>query len=81
MARDDKSGLSGEKGLLRLASLALFVPALMCVGPVGGYLGGFYLGQALGLGKWTGFVGLVLGSLAAGREVWRIIRRLRGMIE
>ena len=60
---------------LRTAGLLLSIPTLLIVSP----LVGFFLGNALDgwlkSGRVCAIVGLVLGFVAAGREVTRIYRR------
>ena len=57
--------------------MLLAIPSLLVVAP----LVGFWLGKAadrwLKITPWGSFVGLVLGFIAAGREIWNIIRRVQ----
>jgi F0F1-type ATP synthase assembly protein I len=60
---------------MRSAAMLVAIPTLLIVSP----LVGFFLGD-LADGKfhtspWLGILGLVLGFVAAGREVWFIYRR------
>lgn len=62
---------------LRQASALLAIPTLLIVSP----LVGFFLGR-LGDDRfhthpWLTVTGLVLGFVAAGREVWQIYRRFQ----
>ena len=57
--------------------MLLAIPSLLVVAP----LVGFFLGKAadrwLKTTPWLTFVGLVLGFVAAGREIYFIIRRVQ----
>ena len=70
---DDKSKFES----LRSAGLLLAIPTLLIVSP----LVGFFIGMAMD--RWLktklvfSIVGMVLGFAAAGRETWRIIRRVQ----
>jgi F0F1-type ATP synthase assembly protein I len=56
--------------------MLLTIPTLLLVAP----LVGFFMGKAadrwLKTSPWLSFAGLVLGFIAAGREIWTIIRRV-----
>jgi ATP synthase protein I len=56
--------------------MLLTIPTLLLVAP----LVGFFMGKAadrwLKTTPWLSFAGLVLGFIAAGREIWTIIRRV-----
>lgn len=56
--------------------MLLTIPTLLLVAP----LIGFFMGKAadrwLKTTPWLSFAGLVLGFIAAGREIWTIIRRV-----
>ena len=56
--------------------MLLTIPTLLLVAP----LVGFFMGKAgdrwLKTTPWLSFAGLVLGFIAAGREIWAIIRRV-----
>jgi F0F1-type ATP synthase assembly protein I len=62
---------------LRSAGLLLAIPTLLIVSP----LVGFFIGMATD--RWLktklvfSVIGLALGFAAAGRETWRIIRRVQ----
>jgi len=64
-----------DDSAMRSAAMLVAIPTLLIVSP----LVGFFLGD-LGARKshtspWLSILGLVLGFVAAGREVWRIYRR------
>jgi F0F1-type ATP synthase assembly protein I len=72
--------LPGEesRSALRSAGLLMFIPTLLVAAP----LVGFFLGRLAErwlriVPPWGTFVGLVLGFVAAGREIWAIIRRVQ----
>lgn len=62
---------------LRSAGLLLAIPTLLIVSP----LVGFFIGMAVDRWlktKWIfSVIGMVLGFVAAGRETWRIMRRVQ----
>lgn len=67
-----------SRSALRTAGLLMFIPTLLVVAP----LVGFFLGRLLERwlhvpSPWGTFVGLILGFVAAGREIWAIIRRVQ----
>jgi len=67
-----------SRSALRSAGLLMFIPTLLVVAP----LLGFFLGRLAErwfrvAAPWGAFVGLILGFIAAGREIWAIIRRVQ----
>ena len=62
---------------LRTASLLLAIPALLIASPLVGLFAGMAADRWLGTGRVFTAVGIVLGFVAAGRETWRIIRRVQ----
>ncbi len=70
-------GPKPEPSGLRTAGMLLTIPTLLLVAP----LIGFFMGKAadrwLKTTPWLSFVGLVLGFVAAGREIWVIICRVQ----
>ena len=69
----DKSKLEG----LRTAGLLLSIPALLIVAPLVGLFAGMALDRWLKTNRIFTAIGIVLGFAAAGRETWRIIRRVQ----
>jgi ATP synthase protein I len=73
----DRRGPDPGKSGYRTAGMLLAIPSLLLVSP----LVGFFLGKAadrwLKTTPWLSFVGLVMGFVAAGREIWVIIRRVQ----
>ena len=62
---------------LRTASLLLAIPALLIASPLVGLFAGMAVDRWLGTGRIFTAAGIVLGFAAAGRETWRIIRRVQ----
>ena len=62
---------------LRTASLLLAIPALLIASPLVGLFAGMAVDRWLGTGRIFTAVGIVLGFATAGRETWRIIRRVQ----
>ena len=60
---------------LRTAGLLLAIPTLLIVSPLVGFFLGNALDRWLKTGRLLGIVGLVLGFVAAGREVYLIYNR------
>jgi ATP synthase protein I len=67
---DDKSQL------LRQLALASTIPLLMAVGPLVGYLIGNWLDSWLGTAPWLMVFFIVLGFVAAGKEIFNMLRKL-----
>ena len=51
------------------------IPTLLIVSPLVGFFLGDLGDRKFHTSPWLGILGLVLGFVAAGREVWRIYRR------
>ena len=62
---------------LRSAGLLLAVPTLLVVSPLAGLFLGMALDRRIGTAPWFTITGVVLGFAAAGREIYRIIRRVQ----
>ncbi len=62
---------------LRTASLLLAIPALLVVSPLVGLFVGMAVDRWLGTRWIFTAVGIVLGFAAAGRETYRIARRVQ----
>jgi F0F1-type ATP synthase assembly protein I len=62
---------------LRTAGLLLSIPALLIAAPLVGLFSGMALDRWLKTGRIFTGIGIVLGFAAAGRETWRIIRRVQ----
>ena len=67
-----------SRSALRSAGLLMFIPTLLVVAPLVGFFLGRLAERWLPVAPpWGTFVGLVLGFIAAGREIWAIIRRVQ----
>jgi F0F1-type ATP synthase assembly protein I len=62
---------------LRTASLLLAIPTLLIVSPLVGLFAGMAVDRWLKTGRIFTAIGIVLGFATAGRETWRIIRRVQ----
>jgi F0F1-type ATP synthase assembly protein I len=62
---------------IRTAGLLLAIPALLVASPLVGLFAGMALDRWLGTGRVLTAVGIVLGFAAAGRETYRIYRRVQ----
>jgi len=62
---------------LRSAGLLLAIPTLLIVSPLVGFFIGMWVDRWLKT-RWVfSVIGMVLGFAAAGRETWRIMRRVQ----
>jgi F0F1-type ATP synthase assembly protein I len=62
---------------LRSAGLLLAIPALLIVSPLVGLFVGMALDRWLKTGRIFTAIGIVLGFATAGRETYRIVRRVQ----
>ncbi len=60
---------------LRSAATLVAIPTLLIVSPLVGFFLGDLGDKRFHTSPWLGLAGLVLGFVAAGREVWLIYRR------
>jgi F0F1-type ATP synthase assembly protein I len=68
---DQKRDPSG----LRSAATLLAIPSLLIISPLVGFFLGDLGDKRFGTSPWLGLSGLVLGFVAAGREVWIIYQK------
>lgn len=61
----------------RSASMLLAIPTLLLVSPLVGFFLGRYGDTRFRTTPWLSFAGMVLGFIAAGREIYFIIRRVQ----
>ena len=62
--------------LMRLASIAVVIPAVMGLSPLVGWFGGSWIGGFWGYELWGAVVGIVLGFAAGLRETILLVRRI-----
>ena len=67
--KDDKSAGYRQIGFLTL------IPIIMVVAPLLGYFLGSFLDEKLGTGPYLMIVFIVFGFVAAGKEVYELIKR------
>jgi F0F1-type ATP synthase assembly protein I len=60
---------------LRPIGLLTSIPFLMMFGPLLGYFGGDWLDKRFGTEPYLMILFIVLGFIASGREVWKLIQR------
>lgn len=67
----------GEETGRRMRSIGILtaIPFVMLFGPLLGYFAGDWLDKKFGTEPWLMLLMLVLGFVAAGREVWTLIQR------
>ena len=62
---------------LRTAGLLLTIPSLLVVAPLIGFFLGRVVDRKFHSDPWGVIVGLILGFVAAGREILAIVRRVQ----
>ncbi len=62
---------------LRSAGMLLAIPSLLLASPLVGFFLGKFVDRWLGTEPTWSIVGVVLGFIAAGREIYLIIRRVQ----
>jgi len=68
---------SGDKSqLVRQLALAGTIPIMMAVGPVIGFVIGKLLDEWLGTTPWLMVLFIALGFVAAGKEVYDVVRKI-----
>ncbi len=71
---DDKKDEKPE--YLRQVGLLSSIPILMVVGPLVGYFIGGWIDGWAGTDPWFKIILIVLGFVAAGKEIYNIVRRV-----
>ena len=67
----------GEKGKnLRQLALLSVIPAIMVVAPLVGFFIGDWADGKFGTEPFLTILGLILGFASAGREIYRVIKRV-----
>lgn len=51
------------------------IPALLAIGPVLGWFLGDFLDKKIGTGPWLSYFGILVGFVAAGREVYKLAKK------
>jgi len=59
----------------RRAGYLAVIPILLAVGPVLGWFLGDFLDKKLGTGSWLTYIGILVGFVAAGMEVYRLAKK------
>jgi len=72
-SRNPKPDPSG----FRSAGMLLTIPTLLVVSPLVGYFLGRFADGKFHTAPWFSVVGLVLGFIAGGREIYLILRRVQ----
>ena len=72
-SRSDPS--KADRSGLRSAGFLLAIPSLLIISPLAGFFLGNLGDRRFHTSPWLGLSGLLLGFLAAGREVWLIYRK------
>lgn len=70
-------GPKPDRSGYRAAGMLLAIPSLLVVAPLVGFFLGKWVDRRLGCTPWGSFAGLVLGFIAAVREIIDIIRRVQ----
>jgi ATP synthase protein I len=68
--KDDKSKM------IRIWAYAGTIPIMMAAGPAVGYLIGSWLDEWLGTGPYLMILFIVLGFVAAGKEIYNMVRKM-----
>lgn len=74
---DDPRKPKAEDSGLRSAGMLLAIPSLLIAGPLVGLFLGGWGDRRFHTSPWLTIVGVVLGFVAAGRETYRVIRRVQ----
>jgi ATP synthase protein I len=59
----------------RQIGILTLIPAILAISPIVGYFIGHQLDRWLGTGQWMMIIFVVLGFIAGGREVARLVKR------
>ena len=59
----------------RRAGYLTAIPVLLAVGPVLGWFLGDFLDKKLGSAPWLSYAGILVGFVAAGREVYKLAKK------
>ncbi len=64
-----------DQAAMRSAAMLLAIPTLLIISPLVGFFLGDLGDRRFHTSPWLSIAGLILGFVAAGREVWLIYRR------
>ena len=59
----------------RRAGMLAAIPALLAIGPILGWFVGDFLDRKLSTEPWLAYIGILVGFVAAGREVYHLAKR------
>ncbi|MCI0331145.1 MAG: AtpZ/AtpI family protein [candidate division Zixibacteria bacterium] len=59
----------------RRAGYLTAIPLLLAIGPILGWFLGDLLDSKLGSGPWLSYLGILIGFVAAGREVYQLAKK------
>lgn len=68
-----------DKGAPSGVLMYLAVPGILVAGPLIGYFGGNWLDGVWGTEPYLATLGVVLGFVAAGMEIYNLIRKVQAM--
>jgi ATP synthase protein I len=73
----------GDKKPSGYAQIALLaaVPAILVAGPLIGFFGGKWLDGRFGTEPWLMIAGVILGFVAAGREIYHLVKKSQALEE
>jgi F0F1-type ATP synthase assembly protein I len=74
---------SGEKKPSGYAQIALLgaVPAILVAAPLIGFFAGKWLDGKCGTEPYIGIAGVILGFVAAGREIYHLVKKAQALEE
>ena len=64
-----------DSSAMRSAAMLVAIPSLLIISPLVGFFLGNLGDKRFHTSPWLSLAGLILGFVAAGREVWSIYRR------
>lgn len=66
-----------DQSALRKASMLMTIPTLLIASPLVGFFLGSVVDRKFGTDPWVSFAGVILGFVAAGRQITIIVRRVQ----
>ena len=71
--------MAGKKGTfysqVKQIGTLTAIPVILVAGPLLGYFGGNWIDRKFQLNPWFTIIGLFLGFIASGREIFRLLRQ------